>query len=371
MINSNGEYKFAFPSIHLSKERLIEWGKKFSSIRRFGNEEAKPEACALCGATNLPYCNSHSIPQFCLKRIAYQGKVKTINAAIDIDFFKDEVGVSRAGTFKMICRKCDKEYFADYENPDRLSKNTGLDNDLLGKIAVKVLLLEQYKAISQVAMLSAVERDHAFLAEPFLSVVSDVRVQDHVDNDIQLRYARCAADGGAAEYKTLLDLKLDYTVPLAFQGQIGLISGFDGRLINDTLNMSPEYHIEPLFVCIFPLPSGSRIFLFCRNQGYSRYSRFHRALKTLSQSSALQAVLKIVLAYSEEVYLSPLLPESVYSDKGFSGLARTSGIQSHERSAPNSRHSRKRMYAAYAIDKLQDPPRLLSAAYSMEKIGVS
>ena len=309
-----------FSELRLSKDALVAVSKQMGKYRHAGEKKAKLEACALCGKAHPDYCNSHSIPQFCLRAIAFNGMVKTTNSSIGMDILPEQVGVNSAGTFRMICRDCDSKYFSDYENPSRYEDSLGLENDLLGKIAVKVCLLEQYKARVQISTFNEVVGSIGGSSRQFHQM--EARERDLIDDAFQLDYAREASRGESAGYRVLFDAGLSYTVPIAFQGQVALISDFEGELINNIFNYSADYRIEPLYICVFPLPTGSRVFLFCRDGGYARYAKFHRQLKAQSQGKALNAILKIILAYSEEVYLSPLLPDSVLQDEGFSSLAR-------------------------------------------------
>ena len=49
-------------------------------------EETKPEKCILCGKEQTSFCNSHSVPQMCLRPIADQGKVLHASLAMGFDF---------------------------------------------------------------------------------------------------------------------------------------------------------------------------------------------------------------------------------------------------------------------------------------------
>lgn len=58
-------------------------------IRKILNEykskataNAKSDTCYLCQKKSSSFCNSHSVPQFCLKNIAAQGEVYYINTIL-------------------------------------------------------------------------------------------------------------------------------------------------------------------------------------------------------------------------------------------------------------------------------------------------
>lgn len=271
--------------IHLPREALIESKKKISGYRRVGKQAAKPSECALCKSPNPVFCNSHSIPQFCLREIASNGEVKTLNSFIGIDLLDCKIGVNNAGTFRMVCRECDNVFFSDYEKPLQYENASEIGQKLLGEIVVKICLLEQYKAREQIAFM-----DRAYKANPIVDRISNstgVRQLDLDDDAIQLNYAIKTVNGEGDGYRVLFDELLEYTVPLAFQGQVVLQADFQGKMVNDIFNYNPEYHTEPLIVCVFPLNGKTRVLLFCREIGYARYSRFHRGLRSKSKKRSL------------------------------------------------------------------------------------
>lgn len=355
-----------FSELRLSKDTLVTVNKQIGKIRHAGEKKAKLEACALCGKKHPDYCNSHSIPQFCLRAIASNGMVKTTNSSIGLDILPEQVGVNNAGTFRMICRDCDSKFFSDYENPSRYEGSLGLENELLGKIAVKVCLLEQYKARVQIATLDEVVGSIGGGSRQLHEM--KVRERDLIDDAFQLDYAREASRGENAGYRVLFDAALSYTVPIAFQGQVALISDFDGGQVNNIFNYAADYRIEPLYICVFPLPTGSRVFLFCRDGGYARYAKFHRQLKAQSQGKALSSILKILVVYSEELYLSPLLSDHVLQDEGFSSLAKMNTSRWFNFHL-SEKAFLKQVRMEYAINDIQNIPELMWDKFSMTQLS--
>ena len=59
----------------LAKDQLIDTRKILGQFIKQAKMQAKHETCLICGQ-KLPFCNSHTVPQFCLKNIADNGKVK-------------------------------------------------------------------------------------------------------------------------------------------------------------------------------------------------------------------------------------------------------------------------------------------------------
>lgn len=113
----------------------ITYNKLMSKIQAKARQEAKLNYCYYCKKEVSSFCNSHSVPQFCLRRIAADGKVYNANTLIDLPFMRSEQGVNEAGTFQLICRACDSKIFQQYEDPTAYqAKPTG---QMLAQIAMK------------------------------------------------------------------------------------------------------------------------------------------------------------------------------------------------------------------------------------------
>lgn len=54
---------------------IIEVRKKVNKMLSEARKKAKPPKCILCGKEQSSFCNSHSVPQMCLRPIADRGKV--------------------------------------------------------------------------------------------------------------------------------------------------------------------------------------------------------------------------------------------------------------------------------------------------------
>lgn len=95
--------------------------KQMSRLLKEARQAAKRDTCYFCGKSVTSFCNSHSVPRFCLENIATNGDVLTLNTVVDNPLMDTENGVNKAGTFHLICNDCDSKIFSDYENPDNYS----------------------------------------------------------------------------------------------------------------------------------------------------------------------------------------------------------------------------------------------------------
>lgn len=107
--------------------------------------------------------------------------------------------------------------------------------------------------------------------------------------------------------------KLNYVVPIAFQGMIALITGVSGELINNQYNYAPDYSVEYLHLAIFPLENSSVIITFSDDKN-SRISTFEKELKNMSVTKRLEIINRIVFWYAEDYFFSPRLPKETASE---------------------------------------------------------
>ena len=85
--------------------------KQMSRLLKEARQAAKRDTCYFCGKSVTSFCNSHSVPRFCLENIATNGDVLTLNTVVDNPLMDTENGVNKAGTFHLICNDCDSKIF--------------------------------------------------------------------------------------------------------------------------------------------------------------------------------------------------------------------------------------------------------------------
>lgn len=113
----------------------VTFNKSFGRALSEARSKAKKEKCFVCQKEVSSFCNSHSIPQFCLRRIALDGKVFLSGLQDVIPYIGNDTGVKSAGTFQIICHNCDNTIFQEYENP--LSYDRIPTEQMLAQIAMK------------------------------------------------------------------------------------------------------------------------------------------------------------------------------------------------------------------------------------------
>ena len=192
----------------------------------------------------------------------------------------------------MICKDCDSSFFSSYESEGALTSAVSLNDRQMGQIALKTLLLEQFKELAQLKLFELVQADYPLInLEPALLTP---RALDLAEDREALRYALDCIKGEKT-YRVLVDSDI-----------------------------------------------------------------------------RLKALIKVMFAYSEEVYLSPWLPDSILNDTGLKKLASMSGM----RVAPIGEAEQRVLSRAicvqhareFGINNLPDIPNLLNAKYSMQTL---
>lgn len=296
----------------LSNDKLIDARKMIGQLVKQARTQAKHETCLFCGQ-NLPFCNSHTVPQFCLKNIADNGKVNLFNALIGTELLSSDSGVKNSGTFHIICRQCDSTIFQDYENPQAYSDTP--TSKILNQIALKNVLRDVYKHETELEMIKSLKRI-LHEKEPRLAVVADVffnsqikaRSQDVKDCYDIFDAIKANLNIASPSVHLVSFDKLNYVVPIAFQGMIALITGVSGELINDQYNYNSDYSVEYFHLAIFPFENSSVIITFSDDKN-SRILTFEKELKNMSAANRLEIVNRIVFWYAEDYFFSPKLPK--------------------------------------------------------------
>lgn len=345
-------------------ELLVRYRKTMSFFERKANKEAIPDNCLICGKAIQGVCNSHTIPQYCLREIAKEGKLFTPAAIINTNLIDNEIGVREALTFKLICKKCDSEFFKLYETPESLVEAPS--SRILGQIATKNLLREISKATRELELKTTL----GHLSTPQYDTMMDIRSidlsEDEKELSTALRIAR--SNSQSREYRIILYRVLPYVAPFAFQQKVSLVSDFDGKLINNVFNPSPVYRVEPIHVCIFP-SKGKTVVLIFRNEKAKRYRSFERRLRALDDEAQLLAIVKLVFAYSEDVLVSKLLPKEVLQNESLTALVQMSDNYIGLGNSFDDCNSAALAQALqdYAIENLPNPPNLLSERYAISQ----
>lgn len=298
----------------LSNNQIIEFQKIINNQIKNARSNSKHNRCLLC-AKQGGFCASHTVPQFCLKNIAWNGKLNSFRSLLDTDLLPGEFGIKNAGTFHIICRECDSKVFQDYENPEAYV-STPTEN-MLNQIALKNSLRDIYKHETELHLYQNL-KEMAHEKNPSLSVLTDSLFDNMIyarKRDIEECYGILNKSKSFINYRKSwlriisFDI-LDYVLPIAFQGMIALTTGVNKEIINNHFEYRNDYEIEYLHLAVFPLKNSSVVLLFL-DKNYKRYQQFETFLKNSSLEEKLTVINRIIFLYTEDYFLSKQLSNEV------------------------------------------------------------
>ena len=291
--------------------------RKFSDMQKKSREKAKRNTCFYCGREVDSFCNSHSIPAFCLKNISSDGEVLTLNALVDNPLLEDKKGVKKAGTFQLICRECDSKIFSDYENPDNYGSMP--TDKMIAQMALKNYMKVISKRLLENEIFRMIQSEAGELSTQKINV-NNMDLKEYIDGYEHAKKA--LAKGGKPDFYVCFYERLPYVVPIAFQSPVALVFDFEGNMINNIYNPSSKYEVKNVNICILPMKNDSIILMFV-NFGDKRYRRFFQQFRKLSLDEKLAALTFIMFAYSEDMYFSKTIKSDVEASQNLCEIGRS------------------------------------------------
>ena len=244
-------------------------------------KKAKPQKCILCGKEQSSFCNSHSVPQMCLRPIADQGKVLHASLAMgfDVGVVDLEGGVNNSGTFNNICRECDKKFFQDYENPNNIIQPP--TDKMLAEIAVKNMLLQLNKRVIEIELVGISQKQLGMYENP--DDVSELKALDQQEYEKEVIFHQDIANNNkTGGYQVLFSKVLPYKVPIAAQSAIVLPCDMEGNMLNDVENLDKSIRMQYIHIAVLPLEKASVVLVFYHKRD-NLYRRLRHQINTSSQ----------------------------------------------------------------------------------------
>lgn len=344
-------------------DEIIDAKKNFNKTIKDSRRLSKLKKCYYCMTDCDSFCNSHTLPAFCLRNIAQNGKVYYSNSILNLPLLKNEKGINEAGTFHLICRDCDSKIFQDYENPNNYEDIPSMK--MLSQIDMKNNLKNISKRLMEKEMYDIMlerfkAREEWTHAKKY---VSDLDLKEYKEDYIYAK--KCSLKPSSGDYYIGYYVKLPYVVPIAFQGTLALLFDLEGNIINNVYNKNPKYKIKNISLCIFPLKSTSVVMIFVSKKNNNRYRDFFKQLKKLnSLEEQLSLINYILFLYSEDYFLSTSIPQDVLNEL-VSLSSKTPELITFGLEPPSLEET---IQAAKEIFKLQDRksiPNLLSNQFAL------
>lgn len=336
----------------------IETKKKLANILKRAKNTAKPDKCIMCDKPQTSYCNSHLIPQMVLKTIADSGKLLSPNTLIGIEILDIEKGINNAGTFHFICRKCDGELFHNYENPDKMK--TYPTDIMMAEIALKNMLLMLSKRNEEKEIFNIVQNEmNGFENKEVLDEIQGLDLQEYLDA-LDL-YKQIIKNNSTGCFQVLYWKKLPYVVPLAAQSPIAVYKDMYGDIINDLYDTNPNYHIQNLHLCVFPIENETIVLLFYHKRD-KNYRRLRHQFNSSSDEQCLRFINYLIFAYTEHYFFAKSIRDKIEFDENMIKLSKESNGN------PNLGFVNfQDFFTEYIPVSMNDIPNFLSEEYSLQK----
>lgn len=339
----------------LTKEQEIEFKKLYSNICKEAQVKSKSDRCFVCNENTSGFCNSHFVPAFCLRNIDYDGKLFSFNSITQLPGLNEETGVNNAGTFHLICRSCDSTIFSDYENPDNYRNPPSIK--MLSQIAMKTYL----KKIS----LRRFEKNLWELLSAKANFLSNQHLVHELDLNFYIAEYHRARDISMTpqgyEYTMFYYKKMDYITPLAFQDSLVLISDLNGKVINDTFNMSSDYKNEELHICVLPIGNETIVMMFSDILNI-KYTEFYDQFNKLDENDKLLLINYYIFKYSENVFLSKHIDKSILTTEEIKNIAADTNIAVVQNRDMNPIYEAAKKFS---LSEIYTIPNLLDAKFSL------
>jgi len=355
-----------FLKLGLSEEELLgdilDKKKEFGRIMSQTRKRAKASNCMHCNKEKSSFCNSHSVPAFCLRNIATNGHVYYSNTLINMPLLDMEKGINNAGTFQIICKECDSRIFQEYENPDNYEHK--VTNKMLAQIAMKNYLRQIGKRLNEYALYEIMGEKNPYILD-FVEEMHNIQNIDLEEYKKDYEKAkRLSKKDWNNEYYLFYQEKLDYVVPIAFQGSIALVVDLDGQIVNDIYYEDQSYRIQNLHICIFPLKETSIIMMFIDSND-RRYRNFYKKFNKLSHEDKLGLINYIIFLYSEDIFLSKNIPSEVLKNKKLIKVSQQSSLAFSMSSFSSAIEESKKIYDLN-LSRIKEIPNLLSKRYKIK-----
>lgn len=344
---------------YLTREQEIEATKRSNSILHEARGKAKIDKCLICGRAMGSFCNSHTVPQFSLRKICTDGNVLNFNSLLESPAIKKDAGLTQAGVFHIICNDCDNKVFQEYENPNNY-KEDSLSSKMMAEIALKnYLKLIDKKLFERVLNQLLIQRFPN--RQSAIQHKLDVVEFDYNNYKIGFEKAKRLSKKDDNDGYYLIYYKLlDYIAPLAFQAAITLAVDFKGEIINQIYNMDSHYKMKELHLAVLPMNGKTAIVMFIDNNE-KRYKSFIRQFNQLSEDDKLGVINYLIFLYSEDFFLSKTIKDKVEIDC----LRRIAGIMPQYYTF-ETREPRELLSADFRLDKWNCIPNLLDRIYAIK-----
>lgn len=229
---------------------------------------------------------------------------------------------------------------------------------MIAQMALKNSLKSISKRLleTEIYNICAKESDDIRMFSNAKNTANEMDLKEYIDS-----YKKALEKNSSTDYYVCYYEKLNYVVPIAFQCSLALVVDFNGNIINNIYNSSPEYRIQNIHISILPLKSETVIVMFIED-GDKRYRQFYKQFNKLTLEDKLATLTLIMFMYSEDIYFSKSIEKDVHDSKALCDAGKTG--QDIVAFTPFF-DPLEILKETHSLDKRHDIPNLLSEKYKM------
>lgn len=354
------------------------------ALREKAQTTSRPKECILCGQKTSKFCNSHTIPQFILRHITKDQRFRYWQEFVDYPGEKYQLGIKEAVVFHVICTKCDGSVFSKYESP-RSYKEPTISQEMMREIALKNYLHEYSNALEQYQLYLLLQKKITGDNEEFLNSLQQIGLtvvdgrQEILDEYLKTskrnvrdyrKEINVISGSRPYQFVPIFDINLNYVVPVAVQTNINLVRGISGELINNIYDDDEHYDLYPLHICIFPLKSSTRVFIFLQKNHLNRYKRFRKDFSKLSLLDKLHLLAYLIPLYTESFLLAENINQDVINSPKMKELFQKIGFYQGLLPSNDSTYINTQVIEEtkeeYSLSHYREIPNYLSEEYKYE-----
>ena len=319
--------------------------KEFHDGWALVEKESTYEKCALCGKSIGKTCNSHIVPQFILKEISKDGKVsygQSLFKGIE-KIFETTKGIKNAFTFKLICGKCDKEKFKNYED-----RNSILNFDVLENIKKKIILKEM--AIkTHLGHISMKEKAVNFkrYSTYHRGQECEAQLRDIQEHKQYIKKLSNINEKTKFPFIIIYNKLLDYKTNIAAQTVICYTHDLEGNQIYDPYKCVDGNEAKYIYLMILPCEGRTRILLYVENIFLEKNKKIIEDFNKLTDEEKLHFIFISLIIHDEQFYINPGLCDKMKKDRRLIKLYQDTEINL----ANNRKIKNFKKYINYLVDK--------------------
>lgn len=305
---------------------IIAEQKIFKEIHKKAKELSKSSRCLICGKEASSMCNSHVVPAFILREISKDGHIAYGYSLFGEDAVYGTTGINNAHTFHLICKKCDNEFFKDYESPNKIFNFDEFSiieqQRILGNIAIKNHLSHIYsKAVAHNYYKIALNiKTDNFPSARKIDIFEHMQYIDKIKNyDYE----------SEVPFQIIFNKTLDGKLNIASQTLICLIYDLRKRKVFEQRDLSIDNKCEYLYLNIFPYENKTKIIFYIEKENIGHNQTFIEDFTNLSEEEKIHLLFILMILYSEQFYINPKLKEIMLKDKKICELYKATDLQNN------------------------------------------